>query len=101
MANEGHKAIVVLIPTGDDFRYARRTARWVDAPLARGLQAAGVTVVHAGPAMLALLGPEDPCHLFTECNSHFNARGYQLLARVIAPAITDAAPPRSRAPGTP
>jgi hypothetical protein len=97
----GRTGVVLLIPTGDDFLYAQKTGRWSDQALADGLRTAGNRVVHAGPAMLAQLAGEDPCHLFGECNSHFNARGYRMLAAIVADAIKDVAPPRRPAPGNP
>ncbi len=49
----GQTPYVVLIPMGDDFVYAVRTNRWPDQPLAAALREAGVSVIHAGPPMLA------------------------------------------------
>ena len=85
--SEGRQPLVVLVSTGDDFLYAKRTKRWTDQGLADLLRSAGVAVVHSGPAMLAELGDEDPCHLFAACNSHFNARGYRMLGTIVATAI--------------
>ena len=94
--SEGRQPLVVLVSTGDDFLYAKRTQQWPDQGLADMLQAAGVATVHTGPVMLAELGDEDPCHLFAVCNSHFNARGYRMLGTVIATAIQRvAAPPHT------
>jgi hypothetical protein len=98
-ANAGRTGVVLLIPTGDDFLHAQNTRRWSDQALADGLRAAGVRVVHAGPAMLSQLAGEDPCHLYGDCRSHFNARGYRMLAAIVADAIRDVVPPRPPAPG--
>ncbi len=76
---------------GDDFVYAVRTNRWPDQPLADALREAGVSVIHAGPPMLARLQAEDPCNLFSDCNGHYNARGYRMLAEVVADRVRSAA----------
>lgn len=86
----GRTPFVVLIPMGDDLVYALKTNRWPDQPLADALREAGVPVIHAGPPMLARLQAEEPCHLFSDCNGHFNARGYRMLAEVVADRVRDA-----------
>jgi len=83
----GRRPIVLLIPIGADLLHARRTGRFPDQPLADALHARGVRVVHAGPAFLKRLGDTDPCTLFRDCRSHFNARGYRMLAEVVAEDI--------------
>jgi len=83
----GQHPLVILIPTGPDLLYARRTGRWTDQPLRDALDDRGVPVVQAGPAILRRLGEADPCGLFANCNGHFNARGYQVLAHVVADAM--------------
>lgn len=100
-ARQSGNRLVVLIPVGDDFFAAKRDGAWPDLPLALALQAARVPVVHAGPLMLKKLGDADPCALFSPCNGHYNARGYRLLAEVIAQQITTVAPPLPRARGIP
>ncbi len=83
-AADGRRPLVVLMPVGRDLVYARRTGRWPDQPLADALARRGVPVLHAGPEMLRRLGPAaDPCTLFADCSSHYNAAGYRLFARVV------------------
>ncbi len=41
--------------------------------------------------MLARLQAEDPCNLFSDCNGHYNARGYRMLAEVVADRVRSAA----------
>jgi hypothetical protein len=79
----GQRPIVLLIPVGDDFRYHQRIGVWVDQPLADRLRQARIPVVQAGPLMLLRLRGADPCTLFRDCDRHFNARGYSLLADVL------------------
>jgi hypothetical protein len=102
----GRTPYVLLISIGPDFAYARRTGRWPDQPLADALAREGVAVIHAGPEMLRRLGGREPCTLFTQCSGHFNARGYRMLAEVVAGRVTrDAAGRAARAgvegPGPP
>ncbi|HEU0079024.1 MAG TPA: hypothetical protein VFQ76_15330, partial [Longimicrobiaceae bacterium] len=81
---DGRRPLVVLMPVGRDLVHARRTGRWPDQPLADALARGGVPVLHAGPEMLRRLGPAaDPCTLFADCSSHYNAAGYRLFARVV------------------
>jgi len=83
-AADGRRPLVVLMPVGRDLVYARRTGRWPDQPLADALARRGVPTLHAGPEMLRRLGPAaDPCTLFADCSSHYNAAGYRLFARVV------------------
>ncbi|MET0395687.1 MAG: hypothetical protein ABW277_02565 [Longimicrobiaceae bacterium] len=83
-AADGRRPLVVLMPVGRDLVYARRTGRWPDQPLADALARGGVPVLHAGPEMLRRLGPAaDPCTLFADCSSHYNAAGYRLFAQVV------------------
>ena len=97
---DARREVIVLIPTGDDLRYAKKSGRWPDQRLADRLKALDVTVVHAGPLLLSRLGEEDPCALFGQCNAHMNARGLKLMAELIAPAVRSALPPAARAPGS-
>lgn len=94
------REVIVLIPTGGDLVYAKKTGRWPDQPLADRLQALNIAVVHAGPLLLSRLGEEDPCALFGACNAHFNARGLKMLAELIAPSIKSARPLPARVPGS-
>lgn len=80
----GREAVVVLIPAGRDFAHVRKTGRWIDQELADALERVSVRVIRAGPQMIARLGSDDPCSLFRNCFQHFNARGYELLASVVA-----------------
>ena len=84
---QGRFPFVVLVPVGRDFQYVMRTGRWPDQPLADALRRAGVPLIHAGPPMLTRLKVEDPCHLFHDCSAHYNARGYRLLAEVVAERV--------------
>jgi hypothetical protein len=86
----GRSPLVVLMPVGRDFKYALATRRWPDQPLADALRARGVPVLHAGPAMMARLAGEEPCHLFGNCSGHYNARGYRLIAELVAEATAPA-----------
>lgn len=87
---QGRSPLVVLMPVGHDFQYARATGRWPDQPLADALRDAGIPVIHAGPAMMTRLAGEDPCHLFGNCSGHYNARGYRWIADLVAEAIAPA-----------
>ncbi len=80
---EGRTPLVLLMPVGRDFLYARETGKWPDQPLADSLRGRGTDVIHAGPEMLRLIGDADPCSLFADCSAHYNARGYKLLADVV------------------
>ncbi|MBI1883176.1 MAG: SGNH/GDSL hydrolase family protein [Chlamydiae bacterium] len=80
---------VLLIPTGADLISAQKTGVWVDQPLKEILLEKGVRVIPAGPAILARIQGEDPCQLFESCNAHFNARGYQMLAKIVSEAIQE------------
>jgi hypothetical protein len=82
--------LVVLMPVGRDFNHALATGRWPDQPLADALRNSDVPVLHAGPAMMARLAREEPCHLFGNCSGHYNARGYRLIAELVAKAIAPA-----------
>jgi hypothetical protein len=93
----GRTPFVLLIPTGPDFAYARRTGTWADQPLADALAGEGVTVIHAGPAMLRRLGGRNPCSLFIVCSGHLNAAGYRMLAEVTAEGMRAAGWPGGRA----
>jgi lipopolysaccharide/colanic/teichoic acid biosynthesis glycosyltransferase len=80
----GREAVVVLVSAGRDFAHYRKTGRWINEELGEVLERAGVRVIRTGPQMVARLGSDDPCILFRNCFQHFNARGYELLASVIA-----------------
>lgn len=86
----GQSPFVVLIPMGDDFAYAIRMNRWPDQPLADALRETGVSVIHAGPSMLSRLQGENACKLFSDCNGHYNALGYRMLAEVVADSVQNA-----------
>lgn len=99
--NDGRTPVILLLPVGDDFDFARRTGRWPDQPLADRLRLAGVRIVHAGPEMAAQLAGRDHCDLFEDCNGHYNGDGYRLAADIVSKAITDLMPPRPPARGSP
>jgi hypothetical protein len=99
--NDGRTPLILLLPLADDFLFAKREGRWPDQPLADRLRAGGVRVVHAGPEMAARLDGGDHCQLFEDCRGHYNARGYTIVAALVANAIRDAVPPRSPARDTP
>lgn len=81
------RPIILLIPVGDDFKYVSRGHQWPDQPLAAALAASQEPVIHAGPKMMEKLKGADPCSLYEPCNGHFNARGYRMLAEIVADAI--------------
>lgn len=92
--------VIVLIPTGTDMVYAKKTGRWPDQALADGLKAINITVVHAGPVLLSLIGKDqDPCHLFVGCDGPFNALGHRTLALQILSTVKGVMPRRSHARG--
>jgi hypothetical protein len=83
---DGREPVVFLVPTRSDLAWARRTGRWTDQPLADALVAAGVRVVHAGPALATRLGDRDLGGLFV-ADGHPNAAGYALLADVLGDGL--------------
>lgn len=80
----GKTAVIVILPTRADLRYAQRWGTWVDAPLVDALRAEGRLVVHPGDAMLARLAGADPGRIYTESDGHPTAEGYAMLADAIA-----------------
>lgn len=92
----GQQPLLLLIPVGADFTYQRRTGRWPDEPLYRALADAGLPVLHAGPALAARLGDENPCSLFGNCSGHFNDRGNQWLAELVDAFVRDNSARRRR-----
>jgi hypothetical protein len=98
-ANDGRKSAIVLIPAAEDFAYMARGHAWPDQPLVAAFNPKW-RVLHVGPKMLERLKGEDPCSLFDECRAPFNARGYRMLADIVAEGVNDLVPPRPPARGS-
>lgn len=89
-AADGRTPLVLLLPMGRDLLRVRDGHAWPDAPLAEALTAAGVPVLHAGPAMLSRMASADPCGYFVDCRGHYNARGQALVAAIVAERLEQA-----------
>ena len=84
-ANDGRRAVILLQATRQALIHARSEGVMVDEALYEALRRRGLPVIHAGPAVLAVLGPADPCTLFDECSqTHFNAAGNRIIADLVA-----------------
>ena len=82
---QGKRGIILLLPTAPTMRHAWKTGVWVDQPLADGLRGKNLSVIHAGPEVLARIRNTDPCRLFEGCKQHhFNAAGNRLVAEIVA-----------------
>jgi len=82
----GRQPIVAVIPTGRDLEYFRRRGRWVYRPLIEELERRDVTVLDAGPGMIATIGDRGVCTVFGPegCAGHPNEAGYAIIAQVVS-----------------
>jgi hypothetical protein len=78
----GQAPIVTVIPTGGDLEYFVEHKLWPYQNLIDLLHEHNVDVLNFGPGLMALIGDDDPCSLFNDCSSHFNATGYRYLAEI-------------------
>ena len=81
--DRGQTPVVVVLPNGSDFASRSRSGEWPYQPLLDSLDARGLRILDGGDGMLAELGGADPCTFFTSCSAHYNARGYEAVARMV------------------
>lgn len=75
--------VVLLVPTLQDFAFAKKIGVWPDQPLADALAQKEMPVVHAGPLLSALLAGSDPRTLFLPGDGHMAPQGHRFLAQVL------------------
>ena len=80
----GQQPVVTVLPNSADFSEHARWGRWPYQPLLDTLAAHGLHVVNVGEGMADRLGGEDPSCLFKSRHRHYNVRGYQMVADIVA-----------------
>jgi hypothetical protein len=80
----GKTPIVTIIPTGLDLLFHRDNGVWPYQSLIEELDKKGVGVLNFGDGIVDCIKNEDLSSFFNGGNTseHFNARGYELLARI-------------------
>ncbi len=81
-SKRGQVPILTVIPTGNDLKYFAENGAWPYQNLLDMLSAEKIDVLNFGPGVMERLGSADPCSLFEDCSSHFNATGYRYLAEI-------------------
>lgn len=85
----GKKSLVLIIPSGLEFRYYRKKGVWLYQTLVNELAKREVEFLDAGPMILDRLQGRDACDLFTNhCKGHFNEEGNRLLASILHSYLT-------------
>ena len=87
--------MLAILPNSSDLIYRLSDGRWVFENLLVELRRRGHAVHNLGDEILRRLGDEDPCSLFTYCDGHYSARGYRLIAEIMADLVSpllDSAP---------
>lgn len=95
----GQHPWIVVFPTVGSMRIFIKTGRLATQPLIDDARELGLTVLDLHAPLTAQLREGDFCGLLssvTRCGGHFNVRGNQLLAEIMASAITSRPELRSR-----
>jgi hypothetical protein len=74
--------IITVIPAGGDLEYFVEHAAWPYQNLLTLLRKNGIDVLNFGEGLMTRLGSRNPCELFNDCSSHFNAEGYRYLGEI-------------------
>ncbi len=78
----GRTPILTVIPSGLDLVYYLEKRTWPYENLVMEMSKRNIDIFNFGPGILQQLNNRDPCSLFNNCSSHFNEKGYQLLAEL-------------------
>jgi len=78
----GKAPVLTVIPTGLSLEYFLDTGAWTYQPLLDSLVDADLDVLNYGEGIMQRLAGEDPCQLFDNCDSHFNEKGYAMIAEI-------------------
>jgi hypothetical protein len=81
----GRTPLVVVLASGLDLAYHRKTGEWVYAPLIEELERLGVPHLDVGPPMLEAIGdaPLADFYFMGDVSRHNNERGYALIAEAV------------------
>lgn len=83
--DQGRIGVPVIIPTGLDIEYFRKTGKWAYQPLVDDLASRGVPVLDLGPIIeeRSRGGALSEYFAQADISRHFSAKGYRLVAEAV------------------